>query len=303
MYTAFRMNKAGCDISVVIATVGRAEKLRASLAAYESLAAGTPPFEVIVVLDGEDPNSRAVCERPRPFPVRVMSQRRAGNGPAKNRGSREATGRLVVFLNDDTRPEPGCLVAHAEAQRRFGACIAAGRVEWDPEAEVTPYMRWLAPAGHQFNFSRLDAERPLPWDAAWGAHLALPRQWALDHPFDPHFPYPSLEDIEWGYRVAGAGLQMRYVAEAVCYHDHLYRGPRDYRFRARVSGAAARSCVRRHPELLWTLMVRPAAAANVRALTMLWPGNWTREMTWDLGFRWNYVLGMLQPRRRDRLHP
>lgn len=297
------MSNPGCEISVIIATVGRAEKLQASLAAYETLAAGTPPFEIIVVLDGEDPASRAVCERPRPFLVRVMSQRRAGNGPAKNRGARAAAGGLVIFLNDDTRPDPECLTAHAEAQREFGPCIAAGRVEWDPEKEVAPYMRWLAPAGHQFNFSRLDAKAPLPWDAAWGAHLALPRQWALDHQFDPYFPYPSLEDIEWGYRVAQAKLPMRYVPEAVCYHDHLYRGPQDYRFRARVSGAAARSVVRRHPALLWPLVVRPAAAAKVRALTMLWPGNWTREMTWDLDFRWNYVLGMLQQRRRDRLHP
>jgi GT2 family glycosyltransferase len=297
------VSNPGCDISVVIATVGRAERLRVSLDAYGSLAAGSPSFEIIVVLDGEDPDSRQVCARPRPFPVRVMSQPRAGSGPAKNCGSRAASGSLVVFLNDDTRPDPGCLLAHAAAQRRFGPCVAAGRVEWDPEAEVTPYMRWLAPAGHQFNFSRLDAEAPLPWDAAWGAHLALPRQWALDHPFDPHFPYPSLEDIEWGYRVAEANLPMHFVPDAVCYHDHLYRGPRDYRFRARVSGAAARSVVRRHPALLWTLMVRPATAAKVRALTMLWPGNWTREMTWDLDYRWNYVLGMLQPRRRDRLHP
>jgi GT2 family glycosyltransferase len=296
------MSRPACDISVIIATVGRAEQLHASLAAYEALAAETPPFEVVVVLDGEEPDSRAACERPRRFPVRVMSQRRAGNGPAKNRGARAASGGLVVFLNDDTRPDPGCLVAHAATQQQFGPCIAAGRVEWDPEKEVTPYMQWLAPAGHQFNFSRLDAEAPLPWDAAWGAHLALPRQWALDHPFDPHFPYPSLEDIEWGYRVARAHLPMRYAPEAICYHDHLYRGPRDYRFRARVSGAAARSVVRRHPALLWALIVRPAVAAKARAATMLWPGCWRREMIWDLGFRWNYVLGILQPRRSDRLH-
>ena len=296
------MEREGNTTSVVIATVGRASRLAASLEAYEHLDPNTPPFEVIVVLDGEDPASRAVCEQARPFPLRVLSQERAGNGPAKNRGAEAAAGELVLFLNDDTRPDPSCLAAHDEAQRRLGPCVALGRVEWDPEAEVTPYMEWLAPAGHQFNFSRLDPARPLPWDATWGAHLAVPRRWALDHPFDPVFPYPSLEDIEWGWRVANAGLPMRYVPEAVCYHDHLYRAPRDYRFRARVSGAAARSVALRHPALLWPLIARPKLAAAVRALSMLWPGNWRREMLWDLDFRCNAVLGMLQPRRRDRLH-
>lgn len=289
-------------ISVVIATVGRAEQLQASFQSYERLDPETPPFEVLVVLDGEDPASRQVCEATWPFPVRVMSQARAGNGPAKNRGASAARGELLLFLNDDTRPDSGCLVEHARAQHELGPCVAAGRVEWDPEAEVTPYMAWLAPGGHQFNFERLDPARSLPWDATWGAHLALPRSWALELPFDPRFPYPSLEDIEWGWRVQQAGLALRYLPQAICYHDHLYRGPSDYRFRARVSGAAARYVIRRHPRLWWPLAGRPAIAAAVRTASMLWPGSWRREMLWDLDFRTNYVLGLVQPRRRDRLH-
>jgi GT2 family glycosyltransferase len=296
------MSDTGCEISVVIATVGRAAHLEASLAAYGALVEATPSFEVVVVLDGEDPESRAVAERPRPFSVQLESQARAGNGPAKNRGAEAARGDLVVFLNDDTRPAPDCLAAHTAAQRRLGPCVAVGRVEWDPEATVTPYMEWLAPAGHQFNFDRLDPGRPVPWDATWGAHLAMPRRWLLDEPFDPVFPYPTLEDIEWGWRATRKGLPIRYLPKAVCFHNHRYDGPRDYRARARLSGAASRSVVRRHPWLFWPLIGRPAAAAKVRALSMLWPGSWRREMVWDLDFRWNYVLGVLQPRWRDRLH-
>ena len=130
----------------------------------------------------------------------------------------------------------------------------------------------------------------------------MPRSWLMQHPFDPEFPYPSLENIEWGHRISSAGLPIRYVPQAVCFHDHLYRGPADYRFRARVSGAAARWVVKRHPSLLWPLILRPLAAAKARSLTMLWPGNWNRRMMWDLDFRCNYVLGILQPRRADRLH-
>jgi GT2 family glycosyltransferase len=295
------MGSQDLEISVIIATVGRPDRLLASLNAYAGLDPKTPPFEVVVVLDGEDEQSRSVC-RNSTFPLRVLSQERAGNGPAKNRGVEAAAGELVVFLNDDTRPDPGCLAAHAEAQRRFGPCVCLGRVDWDPEAEITPYMRWLAPAGHQFNFSRLDPEKPLPWDAAWGAHLALPRKIAVDFPFARNFPYPSLEDIEWGWRLEQAGVPMRYVPEAVSYHDHLYRGPADYRSRARISGAAARWVGLRHPALVWPLIVRPSLAAAARLLTMMWPGSWRRQLLWDLDFRCNYVLGILQPRRRDRLH-
>ena len=58
------------------------------------------------------------------------------------------------------------------------------------------------------------------------------------------------------------------------------------------------------PFLLMTILLlgRPAVAAKVRALSMLWPGNWRREMFWDLDYRWNYVLGILHSGRVDRLH-
>jgi glycosyltransferase involved in cell wall biosynthesis len=186
----------GVSVSVVIVTRGRPRHLSASLASYAHLAPDTPPFEVIVVLDGENAESTAVASLPYPFPTRVLSQPTAGIGAAKNLGVTAAKGDLVLFLNDDTRPDPSCVRVHADAQRRFGPSIVVGRVEWDPDHEVTPYMAWLAPAGHQFNFARLRPDAPIPWDACWGAHLAAPRAWLLDDPFDPSLPYSVLEDGE-----------------------------------------------------------------------------------------------------------
>ena len=290
-------------VSVVIATLGRAEKLARSLAAFDALHPETPPFEVIVVLDGDDPATRAVAHEAHRFPLRLLEQRRRGNGPAKNLGARHATAPYLVFLNDDTRPDPGCLLAHARAQARHGPCVLVGRVDWDPAQEVTAYMAWLAPNGHQFNFSRLQPHGPVRWDACWGAHLGLPRDWCLVEPFDDAFPYPSLEDTEWGFRVAHAGRPMRYEPEAVSFHDHRYDGPADYRQRARISGAATRYTVRRHPSTLWPLILRPAAAAFASTLLALWPGWWRRDTLWNLDFRWNYLVGVMSRQRRARLHP
>jgi GT2 family glycosyltransferase len=288
-------------LSVVIATVGRTDKLTASLRAYERLDPATPPFEVIVVFDGPEPAGQAIASEPRPFPVRVFEQPRSGTGPAKNLGANHAAADYVVFLNDDTRPAPGCLLAHHKAQQRLGPCIVLGHVDWDPQHEITPYMRWLAPAGHQFNFRRLNPERQIRWDACWGAHLGLPRAWLLDEPFDPDFPFPSLEDSEWGYRQAHRGRPLRYVPEAVGFHDHHYDGPADYRPRARISGAATRYTLRRHLPMLWALALRPVAAAVASSALALWPGQWRRETLWDLDFRWNFVWGILTRQRRYRL--
>ena len=295
------MSETGVEISVVIPTVGRTPQLRRSLEGFERLDPETPAFEVIVVLDGENETLLELGRKNSPFPLRVVSQERAGPGPARNLGAQFANGGLIVILNDDTRPDPGCLAAHMGAQEELGPCVAVGRVEWDPEREVTPYMEWLAPEGHQFNYARLDPERPVPWNACWATNLAIPRQWVFDEPFDPLYPRPAVEDGEWGYRLARSGRPLRYVPAAVCYHDHRYEGPADYRQRARAAGAASRYVVRRHPELAWSLIGRPKAAAAVRLLSLVWPGSWRRELLWDLDFRANYVLGILQPRRKERL--
>lgn len=289
------------EISVIIATSGRAEKLETSLADYGSLAPGTPPFEIIVVLDGNDAATREISSKPRAFPVQILSQARSGPGPARNRGAAAARGGLVILLNDDTRPHRDCLLAHVHAQSHLGPCVAVGRTEWDPELNFTPYMNWLAPEGHQFNYDRLDPSRPVPWDACWATNLAIPTTWLKKEPFDPEYPWPAVEDGEWGYRLARSGRPLRYVPDAVCYHDHRYEGPADYRQRARNAGAASRYVTRRHPELAWTVMGRPTLATAARIASLLWPGCWRRETLWDLDFRANYVLGMVQTRRKYRL--
>jgi GT2 family glycosyltransferase len=280
-------------LSTVIATAGRPDKLAASLEGHAALDSSTPPFEVVVVLDGENPASRAVAARSWPFPITVAEQDARGIAAAKNLGARTAKGELLLFLNDDTRPAPDCLAQHVLAQERLGPCIAVGRVDWDSRKEITPYMKWLAPGGHQFNFERLRAHETVPWDACWGANSCAPRAWLLDEPLDPMLRFPALEDGEWGFRQTRRRRPIRYVPEARCFHDHRYAAPVDFRPRGRYAGAAARHVVTRHPSLVWALMLRPAFAAALVSLFALWPGRWSRQTGWDLDYRWNYLWGML----------
>ncbi len=281
--------------SVVIPTAGRAFKLARVLEALGAQEEKTPSFEVVVVMDGEDPETRRVVERSWPFPLSVAAQPRRGAAAARNLGCRVAGAPVVLFLNDDTRPHPACVRSHWEAHRRFGPVGILGYTAWDPEASTTPYMDWLAPAGHQFNFSRLKPYGFIPWDACWTTNLSVPRSWVLAEPLDEGFPGAAGEDSEWGYRLWRRGWKILYLPDASCYHDHLYHGPEDFRVRARMAGAGARRAVRRHPELAWTFLVKPLVAWAVRALTLILPGRGYRRKLWDLDFRWHYVVGMVRP--------
>jgi GT2 family glycosyltransferase len=287
-------------VSVVIASVGRPAKLGKSLASYALLDPATPPFEVIVAYEDGDLETRSVVQQLSAFPVQAVAQPLRGIGQGRNYGAECAAGEHIVFLNDDTRVHSRCLLAHLEAQRRFGPCIAVGHVDWDPELPITPYMRWLAPAGHQSHCARLAPDASIGFDSCWGTNLGVPREWVLDERFDDAFPLPALEDGEWGFRQLRRGRPLRFIADARCYHNHHYDGPADYRGRARNAGAAALYTVRQHSGLFWALLLRPGAVACATSLLALWPGRWRRELLWDLDFRWNYVFGMLSGRKAQR---
>lgn len=169
-----------------------------------------------------------------------------------------------------------------------------GFTDWDPNVPVTAYMRWLAPTGHQFNFSKLKPYGVIPWDACWATNLSVPRSWVLSEPVDEGFPGAAAEDSEWGYRLWRRGWEIRYVPDALCFHDHAYHGPIDFRLRARMAGAGTRLVVRRHPELAWVFIVKPVLAWAARALSLALPAGEYRQKRWDFDFRWNYLVGMVR---------
>lgn len=114
-------------LSVVIASRNRRERLREVLA---TLARQTYPperFEVVLVLDGStDGSAEMVRGLELPYPVKLLEQENRGLAATRNRGAREATHEIVVFLDDDIVPEPGFLAEHARAHQGRDGHVALG---------------------------------------------------------------------------------------------------------------------------------------------------------------------------------
>lgn len=101
------------DLSVVIPTCDRADSLRACLAAVRDTAACE--YELVVVDGASGDHTPGVLEWARgEFGDRlkvIHEGRREGFVKAANKGFRAATGRNLMWLNDDARPLPGALDA------------------------------------------------------------------------------------------------------------------------------------------------------------------------------------------------
>ena len=110
-------------VSVIIPLYNKAAHVRRSL---DSVAAQTfRDFEVIVVDDGStDGGERAAAEYA-DARFRLVSQKNAGPGAARNRGIREASGGLLAFLDADDEWLPEYLARGVRLLDETGAAAVA----------------------------------------------------------------------------------------------------------------------------------------------------------------------------------
>ena len=276
---------AELDVSVVIATRDRPERLARQLASIRAQTLDAGRFEVIVVDDGSSPPVRADA------PVQVIRRDVSGGpGAGRNTGWRAARGRLVVFTDDDCVVTPGWLEAFLAAERP--GALLQGRVLPVPEEEAS-----IGPFSHTIRIEELSRGFET-------ANIAYPRE-LLERlgGFDDRFGQ-SGEDTDLAWRAIAAGAEPVFVAEALAYHAVVQLGPLGMIRRA-ARWHEAPLVYRRHPALRRTLVWRVFWSAGhfhaVRALVaLLLP----RRLWW---LRWwlaaPYVVKLVERRSGPLLAP
>ena len=212
--------------SVVLPVKDGGATLAAVLAALkgQDLAGGIE----IVALDSGSRDGSAALLRASGARVLPVEAEEFDHGETRNRGAREASGDIVIFLSQDAEPATSgfarALVVALEADPRLAGAFARQR----PRPDADPLTRreletWVATAGSpRTAFLRADAVlspleryRLCVFD---NVASAVRREVLLQHPFArSRFG----EDIEWGQRVLGLGYGLAYVPEAVVVHSHV----------------------------------------------------------------------------------
>ena len=162
-----------------------------------------PPGEVIVVVDGGEDNSWSVAQRSMAKVIREPVP--GGPAKARNRGSREATGKILLFIDADVTVPSSLIGRVAEIFERDPDLSAViGSYDDDPEATnfFSMYKNLLHHFTHQNSNSRAST--------FWGACGAIRREVFLAvGGFDESYSKPSIEDIELGYRLTRVGHKIR----------------------------------------------------------------------------------------------
>jgi glycosyltransferase involved in cell wall biosynthesis len=234
--------------SVVIPTHNRIAMLQRVLDALGQQREA-PEFETIVINDGStDDTDRILSQR---SGITFRTQTNSGPGRARNHGVSLARGRFVIFIGDDTVPEPRFLAEHARTHRDCSddpliACL--GYTGWPRSERITAFMDYINDYGLQFGYRLIEDGGTVPFNFFYTSNISIDRQLLVANPFDTTFPSAAWEDIELAYRLEARGMKIRYNAKAVTRHYHPMNIDTFAR-RQYTVGKSGAIFYRKHPEL------------------------------------------------------
>jgi len=250
------MSKADCDFpsaSVVVPTFDRLNDLRRVIQAiFDQVSILSSPCEVVVVDDGSsDGTGRWLDQNASGFGLTVIHQKNAGPAVARNKGVSASTGEIILFLGDDTEPQPGWLRAHLETHRLedSGRPMAVLGYTTFPPKEDSPFLRWINEYGAQFGYALIKDPTNVPFNFFYTSNISLSRQvFEALGGFREDFPAAAWEDIEFAYRAVESGMLIKYLPSARTIHHHRIRVG-SFCARQETSGRSAAIFSVLHPEL------------------------------------------------------
>ena len=261
-------------LSVVVPTYRAPDQLCALLHSIAAQAVDSKLAEIIVVDDGTPDFEPTVWQgMTGGFALTVLHQsNNGGRALARNAGIQVSRGDIVIFLDGDMTVEQGFLHAHADFHVHHDRAVAVGAIRWAPEVPDTPFMRYAGSRG----VGRFAAGQ-VPYKCFVTGNSSVPRQALIDvGAFDEAFSTYGGEDLELGYRLHQAGLDLFYEPSARSLH-HGWKGMSGMRQSMADYGAGSLPLLlARHPELVSVLRLdflrqpwwRPSRLALA---TALWP--------------------------------
>jgi GT2 family glycosyltransferase len=164
----------------------------------------------------------------------VRMDSNGGFGCACNQGAELARGGLLIFLNNDTEPQPGWLEALARYADEHPAAAVVGAKLLYPTGTIQHAGVVIGQDGYPHNlYAGLPADHPAVnhsrrLQAVTGACMLIRRQAFEDAGgFDASF-FNSLEDVDLCLRIGEAGGEVHYCHEAVVTHlESASRGRQD----------------------------------------------------------------------------
>lgn len=239
----------GIRISVIIPTFKGAARLPKIIQALE--AQTHRDFETLIIVDGSPDASLEVLENLKTTlkDLRWISQENRGRAGARNRGAMDSKGELLIFFDDDTRPQPDCVAAHLAHHRQFGSSLLTANVPEEESKMKSDFQKYKAFLSRKWVAPLNTPHQPLTEKTLFltAANFSLPKKiFEQIGGFDAELN--DCEDFDLGVRAFQAGYPVFFNPHIIAWHDDL-PSCRAYILRQRQYRVAFQKLKEKKPEL------------------------------------------------------
>ncbi|MEM8856929.1 MAG: glycosyltransferase family 2 protein [Chloroflexota bacterium] len=209
------------QISVVLPTFNRKERLMRVISRLEMQSFDLGKFEVIVVSDGStDGTNKWLQSYETNLNLRPLFQENQGVAATRNNGLNHAQARIVLFIDDDVVPHPDLLKTHYESHSDAGFkvnTIVIGPMYNPADHELLPWVKWEQKMLYK-QYQAMDRGDWAPtarqfYTGNCSLHVEYIKKFGG---FDPLFK--RAEDVELAFRMADDGAKFIYNNQAIGYH-------------------------------------------------------------------------------------
>ena len=198
--------------SIIIPTFNGSARIGNCLSALAAQIAGRP-IEILVVDDGSTDHIADVVEQ---YPAaRLIVQKNAGPASARNRGAREAAGKIILFTDDDCVPMPDWLDAMLEPFKQPDIVGAKGVYRTRQKSVIARFVQ----IEYEDKYRLMKSLVSIDFIDTYSAGFVRDRFLEMTG-YDTSFPVACAEDVELSYRMSARGWKMVFALAAVVFHTH-----------------------------------------------------------------------------------
>jgi GT2 family glycosyltransferase len=240
-------------LSIVIPSYNRRESLARLVSTLLEQDRADHKVEIVVVLDGStDGSAETLAEVVVPPGMTLLIRQQPNRGPsaARNAGIADASGEIVLFLDDDMVPLPRFVKSHLEAYRDVQIDGVIGQIKSVSAPCVPPTVATLMENLFDDQHHRLSEEGAAvtAMDVFTG-NLSVKRSRLLEvGGFDESLTGLAAEDTDLGHRLLAVGARFVYVPDAVAAHYCTFES-QEWRHRVWQEGAADARLSRLRPAI------------------------------------------------------
>jgi GT2 family glycosyltransferase len=254
------------SISVVVPTYRRRASVIRALTALARQDLPTDEFEVVVSVDGsDDGTSEAIASFAAPYELRVVDGPRRGRAGACNSALELTRGEVIVILDDDMEPAPGCLRAHRRHHSDGAKVCVMGAVPVHVDSATPPAARFMAWKFDLYLERLAQPQHVFALRDFYSGNTSMRRDALLDVGlFDEAYTVYGNEDLELSLRLRAADVRLLYDRDALA-HQHYEKDLVALARDTFEKGTTAVLLARTHPDAFGELQL-----ASYRNHSLLW---------------------------------